>query len=83
MGRAPAFHLALLSAVGVPVVVALAQVNCQELGNQTSCSNGQTSQQFRSQTFNSRGASWQHFGNQTFGSNGSNCHRVGNQLFCR
>src|SRR5439155_6467569 len=58
-----------------------AQVSCQQFGNQTFCSNGQTFQRFGNQTFDNRGNSWQQFGNQTFGSRGDSYQQFGNQTF--
>ena len=74
-----AFGVGLAVALTLP---AAAQVSCQQIGNQTFCSNGQTFQRLGNQTFDNRGNSWQHLGNQTFGSDGSNCMRIGNSIFC-
>lgn len=64
-----------------PASVSDAQVSCQQIGNQTHCSNGQIFQRYGNITYDGQGRSWQQFGNQTYGSDGTAYQRLGNQTF--
>ena len=64
------------------VASADAQVSCQQIGNQTYCSNGQTFQQIGPNTYDNRGNSWQQIGPNTYGSDGTVCQQIGNMTYC-
>ncbi len=59
-----------------------AQVSCQQIGNQTYCSNGQTFQQIGPNIYDNRGNSWQQIGPNTYGSDGTVCQQIGSMTFC-
>ncbi len=73
----------LLACLFIAVVVSpsIAQVSCQQFGNQTYCSNGQTFSRYGNTIYDNRGNSWTQYGNQTYGSQGDTYSRYGNQTY--
>jgi hypothetical protein len=57
-----------------------AQVNCQKVGAQTYCSNGQVLQRFGNTTYDGKGHAWQETGTNTTGSNGTVYNQSRNQI---
>jgi hypothetical protein len=58
-----------------------ARTICQQVGNQTYCSDGQVFERFGNTIYDRKGHTWQEFGNQTYGSDGTLYQRYDNQTF--
>ena len=57
-----------------------AQVNCQKIGEQTYCSNGQVMQRFGNTVYDGKGHAWQESGNRTTSADGTIYRQSRNQI---
>ena len=57
-----------------------AQVNCQKIGEQTYCSNGQVMQRFGNTVYDGKGHAWQESGNRTTSADGTIYQQSRNQI---
>ena len=60
--------------------VSNAQVNCQKIGEQTYCSNGQVLQRFGNTVYDGKGHAWQQSGKRTTSADGTIYQQSGNQI---
>jgi hypothetical protein len=79
--RCAAILLTLAAALIAMSGIANADTYCQQVGNQTYCSDGQIYERFGNTTYDRRGNYWQHYGNQTYGSDGTMYEKSGNQTY--
>ena len=62
------------------VDVSHAQVNCQKIGEQTYCTNGQVMQRFGNTVYDGKGHAWQESGNRTTSADGTIYQQSRNQI---